>query len=96
MVKRGHFEVLRKKTSNMPREVWAEESKNGLGFEIGASYDDVQTRSQLVQWTATTCPPWGGNFYPRLAHGGGATQKFQAWVFHFHWTRGDERCAAPS
>ena len=34
-VKRGHFEILQKKTSNMPRVVWAEESKTGLGFKIG-------------------------------------------------------------
>ena len=25
----------------MPRVVWAEESKTGLGFEIGPNYDDV-------------------------------------------------------
>jgi len=29
------FEVLQKKSSNMPRVVRAEESKTGLGFEIG-------------------------------------------------------------
>ena len=48
LVKRGHFELLRKKSSNMPRVVWAEESKNGLRFEIGPSYGDVQTRSQYA------------------------------------------------
>ena len=31
----------------MTRVVWAEESKNGLRFEIGPSCYDVQTRSQL-------------------------------------------------
>ena len=30
----------------MPRVVWAEESKTGLGFEIGPSYDDVSMVSQ--------------------------------------------------
>ena len=35
MVKRGHFEVLRKKSSTMTDVVWPEESKNGLRFEIG-------------------------------------------------------------
>ena len=32
----------------MPRVVWAEEFKAGLGFEIGTSYDDVPTRSECV------------------------------------------------
>ena len=32
----------------MPHVVWAEESKNGLRFEIRPSYDVVPTRSQLV------------------------------------------------
>ena len=27
--------------------VWAEESKNGIKFEIGTSYDNVPTMSQL-------------------------------------------------
>ena len=45
--KQARVEVLQK-SSNMPRVVWTEESKNGLRFEIGPSYDDVQIRSQLV------------------------------------------------
>ena len=32
----------------LPRVVWAEESKNGLGFEIGPSHDDAPTRSQCA------------------------------------------------
>ena len=35
MVKRGHFEVLRKKSNTMTDVVWPEESKNGLRFKIG-------------------------------------------------------------
>ena len=31
---KGRFEGLQKKYSNMPRVVWAEESKTGLEFEI--------------------------------------------------------------
>ena len=37
-----------KKSNTLPRVVWVEESKNGLRFEIGPSYDVVPTRSQLV------------------------------------------------
>ena len=48
MTKRAGFEALQQKLSNTPRVVWAEESKNGLRFEIGPSYDDVPTRSQCV------------------------------------------------
>ena len=32
--KQARFEVLHKKSSNMPCLVWAEESETGLGFEI--------------------------------------------------------------
>ena len=32
----------------MSRVVWAEETKNGLGFEIGPSYDNVATTSQRL------------------------------------------------
>ena len=32
----------------MPRVVWAEESKNGLRFEIGPSYDNVPTTSRCL------------------------------------------------
>ena len=55
MVKLGHFEVLRKKSSNIPRVVWAEESKNGPRFESWLSYDDVQTMSQLVTDGQSSC-----------------------------------------
>ena len=41
-----------KKPSTLPHVVWAEESKNGLGFEIGPNYDDVPTRSQISNWQA--------------------------------------------
>ena len=50
-----HFEVLRKKSSTLPRVVWAEESKNDLRFEIGPSYDVVPTRSQLVTNGQSSC-----------------------------------------
>ena len=39
----------------MPRVVWAEESKTGLRFEIGPSYDAVSTRSQLVTHRQSSC-----------------------------------------
>ena len=37
-----------KTTSTLPGVVLPEESKTGLGFEIGPSYDDVPRRSQLL------------------------------------------------
>ena len=40
--------VTKKQVLTLPRVVWVEESKNGLGFEIGPNYDDVPTRSQLL------------------------------------------------
>ena len=55
MVKQGHFEVLRKKSSTLPRVVWAEESKNGLRFEIGPSYDDVPMTSQCPTDEQPSC-----------------------------------------
>ena len=44
----------------MPRVVWARESKTGLRFEIGPSYDGFPTASQCATaWqfrcTATAC-----------------------------------------
>ena len=44
-----------KKSSTLPRVVWPEESKNGLGFETGPSYDDVPTKSQLLNDTQFSC-----------------------------------------
>ena len=38
----------KKKSSTLPRVVWVEESRNGIGFEIGPKYDDVPTMSQLL------------------------------------------------
>ena len=32
----------------MPRVVWAEEPKTGLGFEIRPSSDDIPTTSQFL------------------------------------------------
>ena len=55
MVKRRHFEVLQKKSSNMPRVVWAEECKNGPRFEIGPSYDGLPTRSQYAADGQSSC-----------------------------------------
>ena len=55
MVKRGHFEVLRKKSSTMTDAVWPEESKNGLRFKIRPGYDVVPARSQLVTHTQSSC-----------------------------------------
>ena len=49
--------VLRfhKTSSNMPRVVWAEESKTALGFEIRPSYDDVPTTSQCATIWQSSC-----------------------------------------
>ena len=44
-----------KKTSTLPRVVWAEKSKAGLRFEIGPSYDVVPTGSQLVTHGKPSC-----------------------------------------
>ena len=43
----------------MPRVVWAEESKNGIIFEIWPSYDVVPARSQLVTDGQSSCSPSG-------------------------------------
>ena len=56
MVKRDHFLGFTKKSSTLPRVVWAEESKNGLRFEIEPScYGAVPTRSQLVTRGQSSC-----------------------------------------
>ena len=39
----------------LPSVVWAEESKNGLRFEIGPHYDAVPTRPQLVTRGQSSC-----------------------------------------
>ena len=39
----------------LPRVVWAEESKNGLRFEIGPSYDVIPTRSQCLTDGQSSC-----------------------------------------
>ena len=38
------FRFYEKKSSTFACVVWAEESKNGLGFEIRPSYDGFQSR----------------------------------------------------
>ena len=43
----------------MHRVVWAEESKNGLGFEIGPSYDGVPMTSQFLTDGRSSCSPFG-------------------------------------
>ena len=55
MVKRDYFAVLQKKSSIMPRLVWAEEPKIGLGFESGPSYDNIQTVSQFLIDGQSSC-----------------------------------------
>ena len=44
-----------KKSSAFPLVVWAKDSKNGLRFEIGPSYDDVPTRSKLPTDRQSSC-----------------------------------------
>ena len=39
----------------MPRVVWAGESKNGLGFEIGPTYNAAPTRSQWLIGGQSSC-----------------------------------------
>ena len=56
LVKRAHFEVLQKnQLCNMPRVVLAGEFKNGLGFEIQTSYDNVPTTSQCATEGQSSC-----------------------------------------
>ena len=55
MVKRGRFEVLRKKSSTMTDIVWVEESKNRLRFEIRPSYDDAPTTSPCQADGQSSC-----------------------------------------
>ena len=48
----------------MPRVVWAEESKNGLGFELGPSYDDVSTTSKFLFDRQSSCiDPLSSNYF---------------------------------
>ena len=44
-----------KKSSTLTRVVWDEESKTDLKFEIGPSYNDVLTTSQLVTDSQSSC-----------------------------------------
>jgi len=45
-----------KKSSTLPCVVLAEESNNGLGFEIGpSSYDDVPTTSKFLSDKQSSC-----------------------------------------
>ena len=53
LVKRARFLVFLK--NNFSRVVWAEESKNGIRFEIGPSYDDVPTTSQCLTDGQPSC-----------------------------------------
>ena len=39
----------------MPRVVWAEESETGLGFEIGANYNNVPTMSHCATNEQFSC-----------------------------------------
>ena len=43
------------KSSWLPCAFWAEESKNGLGFEIGPSYDGVPTAAQCATGGQSSC-----------------------------------------
>ena len=52
--KQARVEVLQK-SSNMPRVVWAEESKTGRGFEIGPSYDNVSMTTQFLTNGQSRC-----------------------------------------
>ena len=55
--KDSHFGVViwAQMYSTLPRVVWAKESKTGLRFEIGPSYDDIPTKSQLVTDGQSSC-----------------------------------------
>ena len=55
MVKRERFLGFTKKSSTLPRVVWAEDPKNGLRFEIEPSYDVVPTRSQVLTDGQSRC-----------------------------------------
>ena len=59
LAKRACFEVLQK-TSNTIRVIWSEESKTGLGFEIGPSYDDVPITSQCATILQSSCTELSG------------------------------------
>ena len=44
-----------KKSSTLPCVVWAKEFKNGLGFEIRPSFDDIPTSTQLLTDSQSSC-----------------------------------------
>ena len=50
-----------------------------------------ERRLELLQWSATTCPPEEAMFYPRLADGGGDS-KVPSLGVSFSLDRGGERC----
>ena len=57
LAKRARFEILQKKSNNMPRVVCVEKSKHGLRFEIRPSYDDVPMTSQCPTDGQSSCRP---------------------------------------
>ena len=44
-----------KKSSTLPRVVWVEESKNGIGFKIRPNYGNAPTTSQLLIYGQSSC-----------------------------------------
>ena len=56
LAKRARFEILQKITSNVPRVVWAEESKlvSDLKSDLH-SYDDVPATSQFLTDGQSSC-----------------------------------------
>ena len=51
----SQFLGFTKNASTLPSVVWDEESKNGLEFEIGPTYEDVPMRSQLLTDRQFSC-----------------------------------------
>ena len=75
MVKQSYFEVLRKKSSNMARVVWAEESKNGLRFDIGPRYGSLPMRSQCPSDGQSSCNRSGTFLKKRVSVGNACAAK---------------------
>ena len=89
MVKKGHFEVLRKKSRNKPRVVWIEESKNGLRFEIGPSYDGLPTQKNIPERSEFSSPRAFQRWYRNCRN---PSRSLENMIFHVRLAERQSSC----
>ena len=51
MAKQAHFSIFQRNPKYMPHVGWAEESKTGLGYEIGPSHQKCHRKPSLQSVT---------------------------------------------